>query len=348
MLLKAKHRSAVAGLSVALVLIAVGWGWLARQYSETWWWVATIDLMPPQMLMVAFAALAWAAWRERRLLWVLWNVVFAAAFLVLQVGLVVPLGRVAQAEAPPSALTLMTLNTWDAAAQASELAGMARRQGADIIALQEARKKNQDGSAYAASLRAAFPGWTLVRQGELLTLSRLPIVKTSVVALQDSRHLLLVTRIQTDSGPLTVVNVHLPTLALLPRAQLPGDPKTLRERVKWRLGIRQALPRALDSVQADAAGPLVLAGDLNAPAWGELHALLRQRGLQDAFREAGSGFGFTFRAGLGFLRLDYVWGQDVRFIKTRALSDGVTSDHRVLLVRLALPAEPTTARHTRP
>lgn len=98
MRLKPSRRSAVAWLSVALVLVAVGWGGLARATSESLWWVATIDLMPPQMLLLAFAALAWAAWTGRRPFWLAWNVVAAAAFLVLQVGLVVPLGRTAQAE----------------------------------------------------------------------------------------------------------------------------------------------------------------------------------------------------------------------------------------------------------
>ena len=59
-----------AWLSLALALLALLWSVLARQYSETWWWVATLDLLPPQLLL---PVIAWLIWRTRRSLWLIWN-----------------------------------------------------------------------------------------------------------------------------------------------------------------------------------------------------------------------------------------------------------------------------------
>lgn len=82
----------------------------------------------------------------------------------------------------------------------------------------------------------------------------------------------------------------------------------------------------------------MLAGDLNAPARGELQGLLRAAHLSDAFRQAGAGFGFTYAARLGFSRLDYVWGDGVVFTQARPLPDRL-SDHRPLLARFGLRPE---------
>lgn len=320
--------------SLALAALALGWGVLARLTSEHWWWVATLDLIPPQLLLPLFALLGWLAWRAGQARWVLWNVLAAAAFVVFQVGLVFPGERLA-ASTP---LTLLSLNTLDASADPGRIAELARREGADVVVLQEALFKGRPRDTYAARVRAAFPGWNTARQGELLTLTRLPLLESRTLRFPETGHALLVTRLQAGTGELTVINTHLPTLALLTDIARPGKPRSLAERVAWRLQLRRELPGAVEQVQAAAPGAVLLVGDLNAPARGELHGLLRASGLHDAFLQAGVGFGFTYAARVGFLRLDYVWGDDLVFTEARALPERL-SDHRPLLVRFGLRAE---------
>lgn len=329
--------------SVALAVLVVVWGILVLQTSEHWWWVAALDLIPPQLLLPAFAVLIWQAWRAGQVGWVIWNVAVAAAFVVVQVGWIYPGTRPVVA-AP---ITLLSLNTLDASADPAQIAALARREAADVVVLQEAVFKDRPEDAYAAQVRAAFPGWATARQGELLTLTRLPLLESRTLRFPETGHALLVTRLQTETGEVTVLNTHLPTLALLTEIARPGEPRTLPERVAWRLQLRRELPGAVRQVQAAAPGAVVLAGDMNAPARGELHGLLSATGLRDAFRQVGAGFGFTYAARLGFMRLDYVWGDDVVFTAAHALPERL-SDHRPLLVRFRLRAEASPSGANRP
>ena len=173
----------------------------------------------------------------------------------------------------------------------------------------------------------------MARNGELLTLTRLPLAHPHLVHFKNPEHGVLVTQLGAPGQQVTVINAHLPTLALRPTQ---GEPDGFFERVASRLAERRAMPEAARDILSSAAGAVVLAGDINAPARGQMHGLLRRAGFKDAFAAAGQGFGFTYHQRLGFARLDYVWGGRVKFNRAEVLPDAL-SDHRALLVRLELP-----------
>ena len=313
--------------SLGLALTAALWGVLARLTSETWWWVATLDLLPPQVLL---PLLLWLIWYTRRSAWLLSNLLFAALFVLFQVGLILHFGAAGGRSA--ATLTVLTLNAKYASAPPGRLAEVVAREGAEVVALQEAQDQQGQGTAYENNLRAAFPGWTLVRRGELLLLTRLPLQQTGPVPFWKGQHELLAVRVRWQGQNLTVLNAHLPTLALRPTQ---GEPDTLIRRVQQRLAERRALPEAVAGVLTAEPGPLLLVGDINAPTRGQMHALLRQVGLQDGFAAAGQGFGFTYHQRFGFARLDYVWQRGLNVERAQVLSDAL-SDHRPLVVRLTL------------
>ncbi len=328
MRLKPPSSPAAARLSLAAALLTLLWSVLARLRSETWGWMAVLDLIPPQVML---PLIAWLMWRTRRSVWLLFNTAFAALFVVVQVGLILPVGA-AGALPAASTLSVLTLNAQYASASPQQLAEVAAREGADVITLQEAEDRRGDGSAYVERLRSAFPGWTLGRDGELVTLTRLPLQSSRLVHFGNPDHGVLVTRLKAQGQVLTVVNAHLPTLALRPTQ---GEPDTVFARVAARLAERRALPDAVQGVMNAAPGSVVLAGDINAPTHGQMHGLLRRTGLSDAFAQAGRGFGFTYHQRFGFARLDYVWGRAVTFGHAEVLPDEL-SDHRALLVRFSL------------
>ena len=51
MRLNPPSSGAAARLSLAAALLTVLWSVLARLRSETWGWVAVLDLIPPQLLL---------------------------------------------------------------------------------------------------------------------------------------------------------------------------------------------------------------------------------------------------------------------------------------------------------
>ena len=317
--------AAAAWPSLALAVLVLLWSILARYRSETWWWVAILDLIPPQVIL---PPILWLLWRTRRSIWLLFNLAFATLFVVFQVGLIIHFGS-APARESASMFTLLSLNAHYASAPPPRLAEIAAREGVDMIALQEAQNRQGEGAVYEASVRAAFPGWALVRAGQLLTLSRLPIENSHLVHFANPEHGVLSVQIGTPGQGLTIVNAHLPTLALRPTQ---GEPDGFFERVAARLAERRAVPDVLAGIIRRAPGAVLLAGDLNAPAHGQMHSLLHRTGLQDAFAGMGQGFGFTYHQRFGFARLDYVWGSGVRFEDVSVLPDAL-SDHRALLVR---------------
>ena len=64
-----KPRPRLPALSLAFALLALAWGLLARARSETWWWVAALDVVPPQVLLPLPLGLAWVALRRRSWNW---------------------------------------------------------------------------------------------------------------------------------------------------------------------------------------------------------------------------------------------------------------------------------------
>ncbi|WP_394649494.1 endonuclease/exonuclease/phosphatase family protein [uncultured Deinococcus sp.] len=322
--------------SLLFAAFALAWGVLARYWSETWWWLALLDQVPAVPLLAAPLLLAFLAARRRKGGWVIWNLGAALAFAVFQAGAVLP-----RAEPLPggSPLTLLTLNTGFASAPPAALAALVARERADVVTLQEGLDPAGQARAYEAALRRAFPGWTVVRHDELLTLTRLPLLGSRTVTFPNTPHSVLLARLRAAGQEVTVVNTHLPTLGLRPGASDRALGRTLPQRVEHQLTARREFPGVMSRLLGQESGPLLLAGDLNAPPRGQLHRELGALGLRDAFSQAGHWFGLTHHARAPYARPDYVWLRGAQAEDVQALPDFL-SDHRALVVRLRLPPAP--------
>lgn len=81
--------------------------------------------------------------------------------------------------------------------------------------------------------------------------------------------------------------------------------------------------------------PFIVCGDLNSTPsnWVYSHLV---RGLTDAFREAGAGWGGTYHARLPLFRIDYVLASDDWEVRQAQVSRVAASDHRPLVAELVL------------
>ncbi|WP_291424330.1 endonuclease/exonuclease/phosphatase family protein [Deinococcus sp.] len=327
--------------SLLFVLVALGWWWVTRTHAGSWWWAALLNMAPPQLLWPWPLLLAWRAARVGKRGWVVVNLLAAALFTVSTVGFVLP--RAPRAPGAGRPLTVLSLNTNYASAPATKVAELALREGAQVVTLQEALDRQRSGKAFETQLRAAFPGWNVVRNDELLTLAHVPVLGWQVIKFPHSPHTLLLTRLRVEGQTVTVVNTHLTTFPLpLPLPQKGGRPvRTLQQRTEHQLQVRWDFQTVMAGLLRHSADPLVLAGDLNTPARGGVVHPLRFLGLSDAFAEAGTGFGFTHWAYLGHSRLDYIWLRGLQAQYAAPLPD-LVSDHRALIARLRLP-DPASA-----
>jgi endonuclease/exonuclease/phosphatase (EEP) superfamily protein YafD len=98
--------------------------------------------------------------------------------------------------------------------------------------------------------------------------------------------------------------------------------------------------RTLARELAGSGGPLVVAGDLNAPEASPVIRALLAVGLRDAFSSAGRGYGYTHGHSLrprhDFLRIDHILVSPQIGVMDSFVGQSNASDHRPVIADLAL------------
>ena len=319
--------------SLLFILLACGWWWVTRTHAGSRWWVAVLNVIPPQVLLPLPLLMAWLAFRTKKRGWVILNILSAAIFTVSVVGFLLPR---AERKLNGTPLTFLTLNTNYAGTDPAGLAQVALREGVQVITLQEALNRQLNPGQYEQRLRAAFPGWSVTRYDELVTISKFPILNTKSVKFPNSDHAVFITQIRAQGQIVNIVNTHLPAPKLRASTSDTAQNRNLQERMQLTLDIRRDFQKVIGGIIRTDDHPLIIAGDLNAPPRGGVWYQLRSLGLRDAFMQAGRGFGFTHHALIGHSRIDYVWLRGAKAQQTRTLRD-LMSDHRAIVVNIMLP-----------
>lgn len=286
------------------------------------WYFTIFGLLFIPLGLLAFVFLLWAIRRRSRMAGLLLVTLLPAVFLI---------GKYYQFKAPEPerepTLKIVSYNVGLFAhgnmddkrlVLADSIAAFLRRTDADIICLQEFYLPNTLNMD--AWFRDRFPGYKAeyyVLTGAKghagnVTLSRRPVLYKGKIDFEKSTNLALHTDIQLDSTVLRFYNCHFESYNI----SLSGLVKSIGHREenvmedtghKMRRSITQR-PKQVEEVIKDIdACPVrsVVLGDFNDnPLSYTVHRLLR--GRQDAFVQAGKGFGATFRTFWPLLRIDYI------------------------------------------
>ena len=219
--------------------------------------------------------------------------------------------------------------------------------GADLVALQEVPLASIEGMA--VDLPALFGALTGLdyRYGAVshaplaepdgrvvgaylwgnVILSRLPIASTINRALP----------VTPNDDPTDPIDDE-PRSALACAIDTPNQPVTFVSTHLAYLGLRARLPQAgrLAELAVQTEGPLILAGDLNAPIESEDLAPLRAV-LDDGFAAVGVQVGDAARESCGTERIDHVLTRGVEVLDCRVAREaGDASDHWPVIARLRL------------
>ncbi|WP_410609454.1 endonuclease/exonuclease/phosphatase family protein [Amycolatopsis sp. lyj-109] len=346
----------LVGLAAAWLLFTVAYVLFT---GELWVWLLP-GLVPPVAFLVcpALAAIALAVPRllRRRVPKTAFRLVLVLAVAALVAGAgrsgvnVAAIGG-NEGAAPAGAPVVVAWNTeyWDQTDDPDRFYAYLHAHTADVYVLQEyVDLVGTDGARDAddlARLRAEFPGYHLVARGELLTLSRYPVLAQPRVGpdrgLRDGAPYdevfesakVLRTDLQVGSSVLTVYNVHLPVQVDVTRNPLSRD---FYSYVHTRDGLRKAQLAGLAEDVAANPNPLLVAGDFNtSPAMGDLDGL---RGtLVDADRASSSLYPRSWPASAPLWRLDWtlttpgVRVHDYRFADPAGLSDHDLQQARISL-----------------
>lgn len=285
--------------------------------GRTWVWVMP-DLMPPLLFLLLplglLVALVWLRARLRRpVVWLTLVLTTVALGLgVGQAGLNLPAltGGESDGPAPPGALTVVSWDTlhWDAGG-ADHLYRYLTERRADLYLLQDYSGKD------AARLAREFPGYEFATAGDLITISRYPIVAEkpmrtnptppegteNISFVQDWEYGALRTDLDVDDRTLSVYNVHFYDRFSL--NVFPLTP-TFFGNIE---GLDEGRQTQIDAVLADAGrtdNPVLLSGNLNVlPNSGDLR---RFDGWKNAGRAGHSLYPSTMTfAGIGLWQMDW-------------------------------------------
>ncbi len=277
----------------------------------------------PWLLVVLLPGAVWA-WLARHR-WLAAVLIASAVTIVL---IHVPLFRRHREVPTPSAsrLSVMSYNTWSRNRDDARIANVILSHQPDILLLQEVPPKvfgrvmDRLRDLYGGSRVYSAYEHTL----QQAVVSRYPVESSASLDEKGKSQKVV---LRSPSGPVTVFNVH-----------------PLRTG-GWRYRYEQIASLLEEDVLREKA-PVVLGGDLNAPEHSQLYRLIAGH-LENAHREAGFGFGFTYPSpsvrwlGLfpvpSLVRIDHIFFSD-QFVALRAgtIAESGGSDHRPVFAELGL------------
>lgn len=289
-------RGLVLAYAACIVVIEI-----SRQLGPERWWLTCLNLYLPQ-----------GAWAVPGVLLLLLSLVLDRTFVFVPalclawvLGPVMGLCfAVARPSAPPERrFRVMTYNVKYARGDTRALTEEVLAADPDLLLIQDASHRVTMYPPFAAFLRTRH----VEMEGFYLVASRYPLSPIEYRPMGPDWYVR--TQVESASFPLTVYNVHLMT----PRDGLEAMREWSRKGLSELMdGARERLTQ-VEQLNADLdreVGPVLLAGDLNAPPESLVLRRLRSNRLKDAFGEAGRGYGYTYGHSLkpyvSYMRIDHV------------------------------------------
>ncbi|ELS58932.1 endonuclease/exonuclease/phosphatase family protein [Streptomyces viridochromogenes] len=345
------------------LLLAAGTGWLVLvvlQYllSGRWWAMMVLNLEPPiafvAVPLLLLAGIPAARLARRRVPRRPARIVSAVALTALLLGY--PWSGLnpaalwqGDAAAPPGALKVVSFNTlaWGKSTTPDRFYQALKARNADVYLLQEYVWSDKDDANERqiddmARIRKEFPDYQVAVQGELVTVSRYPIVSrppigpyraTARAASPDWYRVyrtgkVLRTDIRVDGQVVSLYNVHIPVQVDMRQSLLsPAFYRTIHDREAARRAQYKGL---LDDIRAND-NPLLVAGDFNTTAaMGDLRPL--RSALDDAADRGGSIWPTSWneQGRLRLWRLDWTFTSTDLDVARHALTAlPEVSDHRL-------------------
>ncbi len=308
---------------------------LFRYVGETSWLVVLLMYLPRHAWIVPGLALLPLALRRgrRAVLWPL--AVGTLVWLFPLMGFVLP--HFGPRPSRPT-VRVLSYNTLHAADGAESLRALILDHQPDLVLFQWTSHVAEE-----AMRGPEFEGWTVRRVGQFTVASRFTILSVEAVGAPADSAPAAHAIVDTPIGRMDVYNIR-PKSAReeLGATRRRSVAQRLRElaweadsgRLGERVSFREKQTRSIVEEASRARHPVLIAGDTNLPG-GSLFSHRYFGGFEDAFDEAGLGFGFTHPAQLPWMRLDRVLlGPGLEAASFRVLPQGASS-HRAVLAEVA-------------
>lgn len=290
------------------VVLAVTIGiWVVQEgVGEHHWFSALLTYLPQIPFLVLPIVFALASILKRRIFAFIPASLACLIVLFVNMGLQVRISSDStQAE---NTLTVLTWNIKGGERGMDAIIQVIRDTNADVVCLQE--YTGLFGGKQAEGLfRASLPEFEYIRQGELVTLVKGKPLRTRSVSIRDSssggyRRNALEVSIQHGGRRVSILNVHLTTS--ITGESLFRRTGTVPAYLEQATQVRSEQFSNIIEWQKLAEGLTIVAGDFNTPPRGRLYRRMTNHS-RDSFADVGGGFGYTYRADIPLLRIDYVF-----------------------------------------
>jgi vancomycin resistance protein VanJ len=319
--------------------------WILMFFAADRWWVATVLLYSPRWVwgLGLVPMVAWAAVRGgRKRIWAVAAAAFVWLFLLMRLTVSLPAGG----NAAPGEydLRIVTLNLHRRASDPAAFAELIRRERPHVAVMQDWSENHRQD---------LFPPgeWHTRRNGSMFLASRFPIRETENLALDrlrgdpattvydDRAGIAVRYRLDTPAGPLHLFNVHFTSPHEGFDRLMEHGPAAaggfIQTNSGWRRTESEVIRRRAESVPAGE--PVIVAGDFNTPVESPIYREMWNE-YENAFGEAGNGFGLTYRVRRTQVRIDHVLvNQRLRPLRCR-VGPTTGSPHRPVIADLRLLA----------
>jgi len=304
-------------------------------------WLALVSTFAPYLFWPLPLVLALTLVAGRRA-WL--PVLLAVLVFAVEYGATFDFGLLDRRPAEGEPITIVSFNTWGYSESPETAQAIVASGTPDIVLLQEL--SGEIAAVIDRDLAGTFP-YRLMEPGNRKgILSRYPLTNANDSLPPDVRWFAQAAEVDVGGRRLTVYNVHLYATTILSDL---ATGRSVADGLAGGAAAREQQATALVQDIAARAGPVVVAGDLNATDQSTAYAVLTAH-LEDAHRRAGSGFGHTFPAyrgsfhGLPILpravRIDMIlYSSDFQAVESRVIPEHGESDHHPVWATLIMPGD---------
>jgi endonuclease/exonuclease/phosphatase family metal-dependent hydrolase len=249
-------------------------------------------------------------------------------------------------DATPGDFTLMSYNVrlfnlykWLPATDIPKLIpAFVKEQNPDIVCLQE---YNKVGDTCFSQYNHKFI-YTPDNQSGQAIFSRFPIINTGDIQFPGSANNVVYADIKKGKDTLRVYSMHLQSIKISPDIHESIDEqkgKVIFYRISEAFKSQQYQAEIIQKHKSECNYPMIICGDLNNSAFSYVYRSVKGD-MNDAFQEAGSGFGRSYNYKYYPARIDYIFtDKSLEIKKYDTFSSFVNSDHFPIMTRLGFETD---------
>ncbi|RAR46839.1 endonuclease/exonuclease/phosphatase family protein [Flavobacterium lacus] len=241
---------------------------------------------------------------------------------------------------------LFNLYDWIERDVSLSISDFVKEQTPDILCIQEFSKRNEvDFRVYKH--KYVFIEGKNTKLGQAI-FSKYPIVNEGVIPFPNSTNNAIYADIKRGKDTIRVYSMHLQSIKITPdvheideniQGVSQDQSKRMLRRMSTSFKSQQNQAEIIKKHKADCNYPIVICGDMNNSPFSFVYRSIKGD-LNDAFEEAGSGFGTTYSFKYYPARIDYIF-TDKKFVVKQFSSfpNFRNSDHFPIVTRLSFETE---------